>query len=718
MSKARLLKFLEWHNVADHMDDARKSEICERVFQGLEEDKNSIKEWRAMADKVMDLAIMKSERKDDPWPNAANVKFPLISTAMLQFSSRTLPEFIKGGEVAKYRVLGLDPELRKQRKGTRNKMHINHQILNKMEDWEDGRERLFNQLSVIGTCFVKTYYDEIDRINKSELIPYDLITINDYITSLSKAPRITEHFYLSKKDVTERIRKGLYSDVDLDLLEMDSQPFDRTNLEFIEQHCWEDLDEDGIEEPYIVVAHVSSRTLMRMVPRFREEHIEEDDIYGKNTGRVTKIRAIDMFTDYHFIHSPNGRFHGFGFGTLLFNTSNMVDSVLNQLIDAGTLANTQSGFITKNAKLRNTRNFITPGKLNEISITNGSKVSDNIEMLQFKEPSQVLYQLLGLLVDAAKTFTSTTEALTGTADAQNASPNTVLALIQQGLMVFNAIRGRVLRGFEKELKKLITLNSRNVNVDEYIKLLDIPEFITVMDPQTGQPVKQKNPEFQEMFDPVTEEFIDYDLESIDIVPVADLNTATEQEKLIRTQAMMQYAQQLGPFNVLNLRELSKEAFRALGENHPEKFILPEPPPPDPSKDPNIIALQAELDKNAKTLMLKDREITVKEKDLEIKAMEMQAKIKNLMTQSIKALADAEATNAGAQLDVYKHQLERLNSSVDSFVQIQGVKNDSEKTQADVQAKKEKDLPETPPGFTPDVLVQEARRRGWSIDDGR
>lgn len=630
MSKAsveKLFLYASMVNIAEELDEDQLQEIAETVVTGFEEDMRASQEWRDNAERALELASLKREPKHYPMPNSSNVKHPLITEAANQFTARTLPELIKSGEVAKYKIIGRDINGAKDRLGKRITTHLNYQILTIMDNWMEDHDRLLMHLSIVGTVFSKTWFDPIEGINKSNFLRYDEIIVNNSIASIESAERISHLIYLTENELVEHQRYGLFSEIDDEKIEEDES--DTVNAqELIEQHCFLDLDEDGYKEPYIVTLHKQSNTVVRISPRFNEQSI----ILSDDRKEVKKIFGRNYFSDYHFIHDPAGGFLSIGFGTLLLDLTESVNTVLNQLLDAGRLANIQGGFISAGLRKRAKTIDHEPGEWLTMESVDGTGLKNNIVPLNYKEPSMVLFQLLGLLIESGKSLTSTTEALTGTADSTNVSPNVMMSLVQQGLKVFTAIQRRVFRGYGKEFQKLIDLNRVHLDYKEYIEILD--------------PTLEERDEMVDAEGNIT----DYLKAGLDIIPVADINTATEAERYARSQSELQGGLQLVQAGGANVRGLAANFFRAIESEDIERLVAPEPDPNQPN--PEIIKLQHEMQQS-------QQDLAVKEKELELKFLELYAKIEKMRSESIKNIADAEAAEAGIQVQQYNATVQGL-----------------------------------------------------------
>lgn len=658
MKKYDLEKFAASENIAeDFLDEADLEKLSEELLLGIREDEDSMTEWLEYADRAIELTSLKREEKNIPFDKAANIKFPLIRTAVLQWASRAVPELLKNGEVCKYKIVGRDPDGKKQRRGYRIKNHINWQILEKMPRWFDERDTLFTQVAVVGTSFVKTWFDPIKSICRSETIPYDCLIVNNSIKSLEDAPRITHLFPMSDNDLVEQMRWGFYREMDVDTLTRDIEDVKAIYHEMAECHCWWDLDYDGYDEPYIVTMHKASGKILRIQARYSPESIQRN-----KKGQIKQIIADQYFSDYHFMPPPDNSFFQDGFGTILLDTNETINTILNQLINAGHLATTQGGFL--GSELRATKETINigPGEWKMLNNAEGANLKDNVVPLSYKEPSATLYQLLLFLIEQSNSLTSTTDVVTGNQDdLQNVSPNTIMSLMQQSLKVYSSISSRMMRGFKKELTKLVVLNSKYVNIEEYLELID-PSM----------------EELQEMFDQ-DGNFLDYQalLTEYDIVPVVDNNIASETEMLMKSQQIFNMATQWAQFGVFNLHEVGGYVLRAASVEGSEKLVNP---PPDPNQpNPEMIKMQAEMQKIQKELELKDREVKVKEFEAKLEAERTKADVAGKAQQR---QSDTQIRQAELQLEAGKQMTDRVKT-------IGGLRNDAEKIRKDAERAKEK-----------------------------
>lgn len=662
------------NNVATLLTEEELDNIGSKVIKELEKDEESMEEWLEYADKAIELTNIKRDPKNVPFQNASNIKYPLITTAVTQWTSRALTEFIKNGKVANTRVIGKDPAGIKYRKSARVKEYLNWQILERMPSFLDQADKLHSQLAVVGTCFTKTWYDPIIQSCRSEVMPYDSIIINSGLKALEDALRISEYRSMSTNELIEHVRHDLFLELDFNALTKDEEDHEAVLHTLIEQHRYLDLDCDGYEEPYVVIVHKSSGKVLRIAPRFRLEDVEH--VNDNPSAPIRKIWPLQFYSDFHFFPNPDGHcFFSLGFGTLLLDSNESVNTILNQLINAGHLATTQGGLIGKNLRIKKEDLYVEPGEWIVAESAAGTSIKDELVPFNYKEPSQTLFQLLGMLVEAANSLTSTSEALAGTADATNVSPNTLMALIQQGLKVYSATYKRICRGKRKELQILYRLLKDHLNEAEYNSVIDPDEK-----------------ELKEMY--VNGELADFADGSFDVVPMMDASMSTEAESMAREQIGFQANLQFAQVGAVNPRVAARNFHMALETPNIDQLIMPEPDPNAPN--PQLIQMQAQME-------VQKRQLALQELEVQIKKAEVDAKIMKMKADSLKAIADAEAAEAGTQLEVYKHAFERL---------VKGVELDLQAKEKDVELRDKNK--ESFPSY--DDVKNEALNRGLIKDN--
>lgn len=535
-------------NLVPDLDENEVTSIGRRVVDEYQMDVESRKKegWDAKYKAAMDMALQIKEDKNYPWPGAANIKYPLIATAAIQFNARAYPAIIDGWNVVKGKVIGPStPE--KRERADRIAAHMSYQLIEEMDGWEEDTDRLLLMLPVVGSVMRKTWFDPIKGYNCSSLVPADRFVVNYWTKDLASCPRSTEECDYYPNEIEERFRSGLWTRVDIG--ETDSED-EFAPHRFLEQHRLLDLDEDGYYEPYVVTVHQETGRVVRIVARFDEDGME------MNGQEVVRITPVLYYTKYGFVPSPDGAFYDIGFGMLLTALNETINSTINQLMDAGHLANVQGGFLGSGISMKSGAVRMKPGEWKRVETTGGA-LRDSVVPLPVKEPSSVLFNLLGMLIEATKDITATKDILTGEQPA-NTPVGTTLALIEQGLKVFTAIYKRIHRSLKGEFALLYRLNRLYLQPEAYF-------------------------EFQDQQGVVAQ--ADYAAKGVDVVPVSDPTVVSDMQRMGRAQFLMQF---LG--KGLNDQEIIKRVLEAA--SIPDiKALMPEgPPPPDPKAAQEMMKL--------------------------------------------------------------------------------------------------------------------------------
>ena len=621
-SLAKLLEFETSPNIAEMIldredGDAELEQIGQDVEREYKIDKKSREEWEQSAERAMDIALQVRKPKNYPFEGAANIKYPLVTVAALQFGARAYPAIVDGNRIVKAQVMGRDdgvplsqpgmtppamggpgelmgstamtppdpmagqmqgaggaamgqmpPEMQmgqpgmegqqqqqqqwqvppgaKRAKADRVSAHMSYQLLCEMEEWEEDTDVLLHHLPIVGCAFRKVWRSEELGRNKAEMVPAIHLVVNNKVRNLEEAPRVTHEIFLYPQEIEERKRSGTFLEVDLQAPPSEGDSDDDAPHCFLEQHKYLDLDGDGYKEPYIVTVHKDDCKVVRIVANFRVEDIKDD---GKH---ITRIPKGHYFVKYSFIPDPKGGFYDIGFGKLLESIGESIDTTINQMLDAGHLQNAGGGFIGSGVRLKKNDIKIKPGTFEQVQVTGDLRAS--ILHHQFPGPSPVLFNLLGMLIEAARDITAVKDILTGdTGDKGVQTATTTLAMIEQGLKVFTAIYKRVYRAMRDEFKLLFALNAQHLDDETYFTFHDQQQAVAKSD---------------------------YDVASMDIMPVADPKMVTDMQRSARANVLMQIAgSPLGA--ALNPQEALKRVFDSLGMEEAEKLIAQQQgPPPD------------------------------------------------------------------------------------------------------------------------------------------
>lgn len=560
MSVEKLLKFVQAENVAKLLDEDELKKIAENASHGFDIDEESCRDWIDMNKEA--LKMIKAETKSEHTKNYAHSKviYPLLASATIQLASRLIPHLVRNNKVAECAVLGPDPDGIKAQKAEMISNFFSYDLLVESDSWLKESHKLIHMVSAWGTGYRKLYYDEGQDKVLSEVISPEDVIINSNTSCIEKSRRITIRNFMTKNEITEKIRSDLFLDVDIEDLksgstgdEEDLQDLQDTNpvYQILEQFCYIDMDDDGYEEPYIVFFHQASNKVLGIYAGYNVE-----DIHVNAAGKIKKIIPRPYVIDYHCIDDPAGKYHSMGLNHLLFHQNKSITSVLRQLIDSGTLANQQGGFVTKAFKTKKREIKQELGKFTQLEIPPNVDIRTQIMPLPFKEPSAVLFSLLGLLIEAGKETGFVTQALMGESEGQNTPATTMLAIIEQGTRAFKPMVQKLFHSLKKEFKMMFYLYGKFSEHGRFVKYQDL-------DIQLGKEV--------------------FNDSEIDIMPVADPTHSSEAHRYIKLQALQQLMQ-TPLINILNLPALAARIFKDLQIERPEELIAqPQPEKPDPKE---------------------------------------------------------------------------------------------------------------------------------------
>ncbi len=635
-------------NIADLLTEEECNTIGSEVYKDFQADLDSRIDWEKRMEASMKLALQVTEAKNFPWPNASNIKFPLVTIAALQYHARAYPVLINGNDIVKCRVIGEDPDDQKSKRASRVETHMSFQIMEQDEAWESEMDKALITQPIIGCAFKKTIYDPIKKMNISENILAKDLVVNYWTKSLDTAPRITHVLYYTKNDIYERVVRGLWKDVgdgrpsqaDSNQSNTLKQAQDKaqgttppqstdtsTPYEILEHHCYWDFDGDGYAEPYIIYVRRDTKKVARIVARYFESSIQyKKDKDGKSTGTILSITPEHCFTKYPFIPSPDGGFYDLGFGTLLGPLNESINTLINQLTDAGTMSVTAGGFLSRGIKLRGGNLTFTPLEWKHVDTT-GDDLRKGIMPLPVREPSQVLFTLLSLLINYGERTGGAVDILVGQGPGQNTPAETTRTMAEEGKKVFNGIFKRTYRSLKQEFRKWYRLNQLHIAQDH--------SYVSEAQGEGNILVK------------------DYEGNSSDVRPAADPSITSDALRLQQAVAMREAA--MSTKGLYDRYQVESRFLTALKVQDVD-VILPDPkgpkavpPPIDPKVQVEQIKAQTQQAENELTMKMGILKL-MKEAELN------QGKI-HLLEAQVKQI-EAEIDSGNKQ-----HKLNEINTAI-------------------------------------------------------
>jgi len=546
-------------NLAEVMDERDLDELSSDLIGQFESDRLSRSDWEDSYIRGLDLLGLKFEDRSTPWEGACGVFHPMLSEAVIRFQAQTIQEIYPARGPVKTSIVGpIDPDKVKQ--AGRVEGYLNYLITQRMKEYRTETEKMLFSLPIAGSAFRKVYYDPTLGRPCAMFVPAEDFVVSYGASDLQTCQRATHIMKRNPNEIRKLQVAGFYLDIDLppaspdlseiqakyDRLTGDSESYEHDSRHtLLEMHVDLDLvgfeDEDGIALPYVVTIDRTSRAILSI----RRNWLEEDD---------TRQRR-DHYVHYQYL--PGLGFYGFGLVHMIGGLSKSATSLLRQLIDAGTLANLPGGLKSRGLRIKGDDTPIMPGEFRDVDVPGGA-IRDNISFLPYKEPSNVLYQLLGDIVQEGRRFASAADVKASDINGE-APVGTTLAILEREMKVMSAVQARIHHSMSQELAILSDL------------------------------VKDYGPEmypYDEKLGPIVRE--DFD-DRVDIIPVSDPNAGTMAQRIMQYQAALQLAQQAPQMYDLPL--LHRQMLEVLGIQNADKVVPLEDDikPTDPvSENMNII----------------------------------------------------------------------------------------------------------------------------------
>jgi len=555
-------------NLAELLPENILGPLGSELYQNFEDYKNSRRDWEQTYTQGLDLLGFKYDQRTEPFQGASGATHPVLAEAVTQFQALAYKELLPADGPVRTQIIG-NSSREKEEQATRVKDFMNYQIMDVMQEYEPEFDQMLFYLPLSGSTFKKVYYDDLLGRAVSKFVPAEDLVVPYAATSLDDAEAIMHVIKISANDLRKQQVAGFYKD--LDLLPSDDSVTEASDVKSKEREiegvtksgnediftlieCHVNLDLEGFEDrdpngemtgiklPYIVTIEEGSREILSI-----RRNYEIGD---------PKKNKIQYFVHFKFL--PGLGFYGFGLIHMIGGLSRTATSALRQLIDAGTLSNLPAGFKMRGIRIRDDAQSIQPGEWRDVDAPGGN-LRDAFMTLPYKEPSQTLLQLMGVVVQAGQRFASIADIQVGDGN-QQAAVGTTVALLERGSRTMSAIHKRLYSSLKLEFKLL----------SRVFKLYLPQEY--PYDVVGGQKnIKQA----------------DFD-DRIDIVPVADPNIFSQTQRISLAQTELQLAQS-NP-QIHNLYEIYRKMYEALGVKDIDKILI-QPPKPMP-KDPALEHIDA------------------------------------------------------------------------------------------------------------------------------
>ena len=501
-------------NLAEAIEDNELRTLAVDLVGKFDSDRSSRSDWEETYEQGLDQLGLEIEDRTTPWAGACGVFHPMLSEAVVRFQSQTIQEIIPAQGPVKTHVWGkFTPERQEQAK--RVQEYLNYQLLEVMTEYRSETEKLLFSLPLAGSAFRKVYFDPSLGRPTSMFVPAEDFVVAYNESDLEQAERYTHVMNRSTNQIRKLQVSGFYRDIELTASYIEDNPItDKFNdiggvqpsfeneerHQLLEMHVDVDLpgfeDENGVALPYVITIDKSSSEILSIYRNWSED----------DPNRIKKQHFV------HYGYVPGIGFYNLGLIHMIGGLAKSATSLLRQLVDAGTLSNLPGGLKTRGLRIKGDDTPIMPGEFRDVDVPGGA-IRDNITFLPYKEPSGVLYQLLGNIVEEGRRFASMADLKVADMN-QEAPVGTTLAIMERAMKVQSAIQARIHASLKQEYKILATL------VRDYTE----PEYPYETD--EGEGIKLE----------------DFD-DRIDVVPVSDPNASSMAQRIMQYQAALQLAQQ-------------------------------------------------------------------------------------------------------------------------------------------------------------------------------
>jgi hypothetical protein len=530
-------------NLAEDMDERALTELAGDLLGEFEEDISSRKDWMQTYVDGLELLGMKVEDRTEPWPGACGVYHPLLSEALVKFQAETMMETFPARGPVRTEIIGKETPAKKEA-AQRVEADMNYQLTDVMIEYRPEHERMLWGLGLSGNAFKKVYYDPSLGRQTAMYVPSEDVVVPYGASSLEVAGRVTHVMRKTPNEVAKLQAAGFYRDIELEdpvdsLDEVETAIAERMGfrastddryklLEMqveleLEDDNYRDEEDEGIALPYIVTIEKGTQTILSI----RRNWNPDDKLKAKRQHFV------------HYPYVPGFGFYAFGLIHLIGAFAKSGTSLIRQLVDAGTLSNLPGGFKTKGLRVKGDDTPIAPAEWRDVDVASGT-MRDNIMPLPYKEPSQVLYTLLGTIVEEGRRFAGAADMKISDMSGQ-APVGTTLAILERTLKSMSAIQARVHYSMKQEFRLLKGI------IRDYT-----PESYSYDPIEGSRKAKQA----------------DYDM--VAVIPVSDPNAATMAQKIVQYQAVLQLAQ-TAP-QIYDMPYLHRQMLDVLGITNAEKLV--------------------------------------------------------------------------------------------------------------------------------------------------
>jgi hypothetical protein len=517
-------------NLAEVLNEHVLDKISAALIDDIENDIISRKDWEdGLADALKQLGI-KIDKRTFPFDGASGIYSPIFMRTIVEFYVSSVPELLPiEGPIKQYVTGKVTTELEEVSKRVETWSNIFF-TQEAVEFYSDFKKMLL-WLGIVGNMVRKVYFDPIlKRPTSRFLMPQDFI-VKYGTTNLETCDRMTEIVPMNKIEIAQYQKIGKYRDINLSANEMEEGSNLNKTIDKVEGMStpnYEDNDEYTLYESHV---HLDIKELNK-----NQDAEEGNEADLKNSQyrpyvvtidkKTTKILSIyrnweegdeeftrkDYFVNYMYMEGLG--FYGFGAAHLIGGLAEGSTQLLRQTLDGQTLSNFPGGVRAKGMRTEDNNIRVGPTEFIEID-TGGQRIQDVIMPMPYKEPSPYINEM-------RKELEASASGIMGSANSQIAdfNPNVPVGTTYALLGLLYKVQSTIIRGIrdsmEQEFKLFYKLFAKYLADAEYnFEGPGVSSFISSQD--------FKN--------------------NIRIVPVADPHVTSEVQRLIRSQLIVDSANQ-------------------------------------------------------------------------------------------------------------------------------------------------------------------------------
>ena len=548
-------------NLAEFLDEGILQSLASDLLELVDSDINSRKDWAETYVKGLEVLGFKYEDRTEPWENACGVYSTVLAEAAIRFQAEAMSETFPAAGPVRTKIIGKEtPE--KTEAASRVQEDMNYELTERMVEYRPEHERLLYSLGLAGSAFKKVYFDPTLGRQVAIYISAEDVIVPYGASHIETAERVTHIMRKTENEIKKLQAAGFYRDIDLGdptpyhtdiekkkaeeggytITDDDRFALYEIHADLIIEGAEDDDDADEIARPYVITIEKGTGEVLSI----RRNWDPDDELHLKRQHFV------------HYVYVPGFGFYGLGLIHIIGGYARAGTSIIRQLVDAGTLSNLPGGLKARGLRVKGDDTPIAPGEFRDVDIPSGA-IKDNIMMLPYKEPSQVLMGLLEKITTEARRLGAISDMNVSDMSA-NAPVGTTLAILERTLKPMAAVQARVHYAMKQEFKLLKVL------------IADYAPTEYSYTPERGEDGARQQ-----------------DYAMVDVIPVSDPNSSTMAQRVVQYQAVLQMAQ-TAP-QIYDLPQLHRQMIEVLGVKNADKLIptTEDAKPKDPVSE-NMAAL--------------------------------------------------------------------------------------------------------------------------------